>query len=423
MVEAGIRLSDAAGDARAPPAAALARPAGRSDHRRACLATSLRARCGTASARRATSCSASRSCSLTAPIVNAGGKVVKNVAGYDLGKLVCGSRGRLALIGRVSRCASTRVRPRRARSSVETADAACAVARAARLAAAPSALDVLHPGRVASCSRAPSAPSRASGGRRRALVGARAAGRHGVWAESREPPADRPRCRSLRAERPSQHALGAARGDRPPAAVGVAHVPHRVGDRRAPGARRLTRALKDALDPAGVLACGRPRARDRSSQPEVGVLKELTSDCVHCGFCLPTCPTYVLWQEEMDSPRGRIQLMEKAIDGTVTLSPSVVQHFDRCLGCMACVTSCPSGVQYDRLIEETRTRRRGRARPAALRAVAAQAAVRHVAVPAQDARRRSASLRSGEPFPLRVGRAPCSRLRPAGTRASMRHGR
>ena len=84
------------------------------------------------------------------------------------------------------------------------------------------------------------------------------------------------------------------------------------------------------------------------------MLRELTSDCVHCGFCLPTCPTYVLWREEMDSPRGRIQLMERAADGTVSLSPTVVSHFDRCLGCMACLTSCPSGVRYDRLIEETR---------------------------------------------------------------------
>ncbi len=84
------------------------------------------------------------------------------------------------------------------------------------------------------------------------------------------------------------------------------------------------------------------------------MLKDLTKDCVHCGFCLPSCPTYVLWQEEMDSPRGRIQLMDKHLDGTVTLSPEVVEHFDRCLGCMACLSSCPSGVQYDRLIEETR---------------------------------------------------------------------
>jgi glycolate oxidase iron-sulfur subunit len=84
------------------------------------------------------------------------------------------------------------------------------------------------------------------------------------------------------------------------------------------------------------------------------VIEELTKACVHCGFCLPTCPTYVLWSEEMDSPRGRIQLMEKTAQGTLTLTANVVEHFDRCLGCMACVTSCPSGVRYDRLIEETR---------------------------------------------------------------------
>ena len=84
------------------------------------------------------------------------------------------------------------------------------------------------------------------------------------------------------------------------------------------------------------------------------MIEELTRACVHCGFCLPTCPTYLLWNEEMDSPRGRIQLMEKTAQGTLTLSPTVTEHFDRCLGCMACVTSCPSGVRYDLLIEETR---------------------------------------------------------------------
>lgn len=82
--------------------------------------------------------------------------------------------------------------------------------------------------------------------------------------------------------------------------------------------------------------------------------EELLADCVHCGFCLPSCPTYVLWHEEMDSPRGRIQLMGDAIVGSQPLSATVVEHFDRCLGCMACVSSCPSGVQYDRLIEGTR---------------------------------------------------------------------
>ncbi len=79
----------------------------------------------------------------------------------------------------------------------------------------------------------------------------------------------------------------------------------------------------------------------------------LVGDCVHCGFCLPTCPTYVLWGEEMDSPRGRIYLMKQGLEGE-PMNDAMVSHWDACLGCMACVTSCPSGVQYDRLIEQTR---------------------------------------------------------------------
>jgi glycolate oxidase iron-sulfur subunit len=79
----------------------------------------------------------------------------------------------------------------------------------------------------------------------------------------------------------------------------------------------------------------------------------LVGDCVHCGFCLPTCPTYVLWGEEMDSPRGRIYLMKQGLEGE-PMTDSMVQHWDACLGCMSCVTACPSGVQYDRLIEQTR---------------------------------------------------------------------
>jgi glycolate oxidase iron-sulfur subunit len=82
--------------------------------------------------------------------------------------------------------------------------------------------------------------------------------------------------------------------------------------------------------------------------------KDLVDVCVHCGFCLPTCPTYVLWNEEMDSPRGRIVLMNVALEEADQLSDSMVSHWDRCLGCMACVTACPSGVKYDKLIEATR---------------------------------------------------------------------
>jgi glycolate dehydrogenase iron-sulfur subunit len=82
--------------------------------------------------------------------------------------------------------------------------------------------------------------------------------------------------------------------------------------------------------------------------------KELIEDCVHCGFCLPTCPTYVLWGEEMDSPRGRIVLMNAGLEEDGPMSSTMATHFDRCLGCMACVTACPSGVRYDELIETVR---------------------------------------------------------------------
>ena len=83
-------------------------------------------------------------------------------------------------------------------------------------------------------------------------------------------------------------------------------------------------------------------------------LDELIDKCVHCGFCLPVCPTYVLWQEEMDSPRGRIYLMKMAAEGDANINETWVGHFDACLGCMACMTACPSGVDYGKLIEATR---------------------------------------------------------------------
>jgi glycolate oxidase iron-sulfur subunit len=91
-------------------------------------------------------------------------------------------------------------------------------------------------------------------------------------------------------------------------------------------------------------------AFDTQNPPSI----DLIDDCVHCGFCLPTCPTYSLWGEEMDSPRGRIVLMKTGLEEEAELSAPMVEHWDRCLGCMACVTACPSGVKYDKLIVDTR---------------------------------------------------------------------
>jgi glycolate oxidase iron-sulfur subunit len=85
-----------------------------------------------------------------------------------------------------------------------------------------------------------------------------------------------------------------------------------------------------------------------------GLLRDLAGDCVHCGFCLPACPTYQLWGEEMDSPRGRIHLFTQILESG-SGSQAAAEHFDRCLGCMACMTACPSGVQYNQLIEAART--------------------------------------------------------------------
>ncbi len=81
---------------------------------------------------------------------------------------------------------------------------------------------------------------------------------------------------------------------------------------------------------------------------------ELIDTCVHCGFCLATCPSYRIIGKEMDSPRGRIYLMDAINKGEATIDVATSQHFDSCLGCLACVTTCPSGVEYDKLIAATR---------------------------------------------------------------------
>jgi glycolate oxidase iron-sulfur subunit len=76
--------------------------------------------------------------------------------------------------------------------------------------------------------------------------------------------------------------------------------------------------------------------------------------CVHCGICLPVCPTYELLGEEMDSPRGRLYLIRAAVDGRVDLSPTLARHLELCLGCRACESACPAGVPFGHLLEATR---------------------------------------------------------------------
>ena len=100
--------------------------------------------------------------------------------------------------------------------------------------------------------------------------------------------------------------------------------------------------------------------------PDGPAMAAAVSSCVHCGFCLPACPTYAVLGEEMDSPRGRIVLMKEALEGALPLADAAV-HLDRCLGCLACETACPSGVRYRDLIEPVRERLAA-ARPAWRRA-------------------------------------------------------
>ena len=103
--------------------------------------------------------------------------------------------------------------------------------------------------------------------------------------------------------------------------------------------------MSDEVAREPVAGLGTDGAEDR--------IRSVVKDCVHCGFCLPACPTYSLWGEEMDSPRGRIYLVGQLLDGA-PLTQAAGEHFDRCLGCMACVTACPSGVQYDQIIAAAR---------------------------------------------------------------------
>ena len=90
--------------------------------------------------------------------------------------------------------------------------------------------------------------------------------------------------------------------------------------------------------------------------PQVASSEKILRACVHCGFCTATCPTYVLLGDELDSPRGRIYLIKEMLEQDMPATREVVKHIDRCLSCLACMTTCPSGVHYMHLVDHARER-------------------------------------------------------------------
>ena len=88
--------------------------------------------------------------------------------------------------------------------------------------------------------------------------------------------------------------------------------------------------------------------------PRIAEIDKILRRCVHCGFCTATCPTYVLLGDERDSPRGRIYLMKEMFEQDRPAGPDVQRHVDRCLSCLSCMTTCPSGVDYMHLVDYTR---------------------------------------------------------------------
>src|SRR6202165_5153907 len=93
---------------------------------------------------------------------------------------------------------------------------------------------------------------------------------------------------------------------------------------------------------------------DQLRDPATAASERIVRTCTHCGFCTATCPTYVLLGDELDSPRGRIYLIKDMLEHDRPATEEVVKHIDRCLSCLACMTTCPSGVHYMHLVDHAR---------------------------------------------------------------------
>ena len=93
---------------------------------------------------------------------------------------------------------------------------------------------------------------------------------------------------------------------------------------------------------------------EQLSDPATAEANGILRSCVHCGFCTATCPTYMVLGDELDSPRGRIYLMKEMLESNRDPDPATVTHIDRCLSCLACMTTCPSGVHYRHLVDHAR---------------------------------------------------------------------
>jgi glycolate oxidase iron-sulfur subunit len=147
------------------------------------------------------------------------------------------------------------------------------------------------------------------------------------------------------------------------------------------------------------------------ADPDIREADKILRACVHCGFCTATCPTYVLLGDELDSPRGRIYLIKQMLEKDEKPTPEVVKHIDRCLSCLACMTTCPSGVNYMHLVDQARVRiERDYSRPLveqALRKVLA------LVLPRPDLFRYSMWLaRLGRPFARLLPASPAGSITP-----------